>query len=145
MRLSPLVLLLVALPGLARAAKPDPVQVADERTLFEARVSLTGDALLAYFRSRVPGENVRDSVEALIKRLGDDDYLVREKATDALVALGAPAAPLLRLAARESPDSDYEVVRRAEKILRSMDRLAGPAVSSAAARTLARLNPDGAC
>lgn len=146
MRLSPLALLvLVALPLFAAAAEADAYKAVDERTLKEAEVGNNGVALIAYFRSRIPAEAVKDNVELLIRQLGDDDFLVRENATTALIALGGAAAPLLRLAAKETPDGDVEVIRRAEKILKAIDKVAGPAVSMAAARALARHNPDGAC
>lgn len=143
MRFSPLLLLLVVVPAV-RAADVDPIQAADERTLKEAKLGTDGPALVAYLRARVPVEAVKDSVESLIKQLGDDDFRTREKATDALIALGAPAAPLLRLAAKVSPDADYEIVRRAEKILKAIDKLAGPNVTLAAVRTLAHRNPADA-
>jgi hypothetical protein len=139
-----LLLLFAALPAV-RAADPDPIQVADERILKEAKLGTDGPALLAYFRARIPAEAIKESVEALIKQLGDDDFQTRETATEALIALGGQAAPLLRLAAKESPDADVEVIRRAEKILKAIDRLAGPVVSLAALRMLARRNPDDAC
>jgi hypothetical protein len=145
MRFTPVLLVLLAALPAARAADADPLQAADERTLKEAKVGGDGPALLAYLRGRVPAEAIKDSVEALIKRLGDDDFLTREKATEELIALGGQAAPLLRLAAKESPDADVEVIRRAEKILKEIDRLAGPAVSLAVVRMLARRNPDDAC
>ena len=76
-----------------------------------------------------------------ITQLGDDSFEVREQASAALVARGAPAEPLLKQAANSL---DVEVARRAEECLRQIKRTVGSAVPMAAARVLARRKPAGA-
>lgn len=146
MRHTPFALMLLAtfVASPARGAEPAAVQ-ADERVLKEAKVATDAAGLIAFFRGRIPAEAVRDNVEELIKQLGNDDFQVRENATAALLALGAQATPLLRIAAKEDPNGDFEVIRRAQKILKGIDRVAGPAVTQAAARLLGHHKPEGAC
>jgi hypothetical protein len=114
---------------------------ADERTLQAAGLSVTDDALLAYFRKRTLDDADRQRLTTLIAQLGDDAFEVRERASAALVALGTAAEPLLRQALK---DPDIEVVRRSEECLRRIKRGAGTAVPLAAARLLARRHPQGA-
>jgi hypothetical protein len=113
--------LLPAFAGVAPAADPDPVQSA-ERILHEARQPTDGPALLEYLRRRTLGDAERAKILDLIKHLADDEFAVREKATDDLLSIGIGAAPLLRLAAR---DPDIEVVRRAERCLKRIEESAG--------------------
>jgi HEAT repeat protein len=57
-----------------------------------------------------------EQIEKLIKQLGDDSFDVREKATKALVEIGAPALPLLRKAAADT-NADIEIRNRAKAII----------------------------
>jgi RNA polymerase sigma factor (sigma-70 family) len=58
-------------------------------------------------------------LDALLAKLGDDAFAVREEASRALVELGEPAGPRLEAAARKSPD--LEVQRRAADTLEKID------------------------
>lgn len=55
-----------------------------------------------------------EEMRQLIQQLGDDDYGVREVASDRLLALGAPALPLLEMA---TESLDPEVRQRAWRII----------------------------
>jgi HEAT repeat protein len=116
----------------------------DGEILQTAKLKQDGPALLEFFRKRTAIEADRGRMMVLIKQLGDDDFAVREKASAALVELGARSIPFLREAEKETPDSDIEVVRRAERCRVLIEGEAGAAVSAAAARVVARLKPAGA-
>ncbi len=99
-----------------------------------------GPALLAAVRKRTLTPADRDRVRALIRRLGDDAFVVREKAANDLVAMGTMTLPLLQQAQR-APDA--EVARRAEECI---GRIAGEPsqhLPPAALRLLALRKPAG--
>jgi hypothetical protein len=119
---------------------------ADEQVLKTARIESDGPALLEYFRRGIATPLDLDKVKALIRQLGDDSFEVREKATQALIAIGEPAVPFLQQAAKST---DLEVVRRAERCLQAIVKDPAQheketATSIAAARMLARKKPAGA-
>jgi hypothetical protein len=121
----------------ARPADGDAAP-AEERVLKQAGLGTDDAALLDFFRKRTPKEaEVRD----LVKKLGDDDFQVREKASRGLVALGPVAEPYLREALSSC---DPEVARRAEECLKNIRAGPSAAVVTAAARLLARRKPAGA-
>jgi RNA polymerase sigma factor (sigma-70 family) len=64
-------------------------------------------------------------VAKLIANLGADDFEVRNKATNDLIALGAPAVPLIRKAL--AAQSDPEIAKRLEHILAKVQRAPAPA------------------
>ena len=137
--LAPLLVLLVL--GQARAADADAdAEAADERTLHVAEMPTDGPGLLEFFRKRTLLETDRLHVQALIRKLGDDDFVVREQATAALRALGPAAGPQLREALR---DPDLEIFMRAQRCLASLDQSGKPAALGAAVRVLGRLKPPG--
>jgi HEAT repeat protein len=115
---------------------------ADERTLREAGVGTDGAALLQFFKKRIINNADRDSIAALIKRLGDDSFDEREKASAELIALGPRAEPQLRAAVEKS--SDAEVKRRAEDCLAQLAKGDAPTLLTAAVRVLAARKPVGA-
>jgi HEAT repeat protein len=116
----------------------------DEEVLQKARLKADGPALIEFFRKRTAVEADRTKMATLIRQLGDENFSVREKASSALVELGARAIPFLREAEKETPESDIEVVRRAEHCRVLIEGEAGAAVSAAAARVVARTKPPGA-
>ena len=121
----------------AHSAPPTPIE-ADEQVLKDAGLKTDGPALLAFLRQRTGTEALLARVHELIKRLGDDDFSVREKASADLVTLGPLALPALREA---KSNSDPEVVRRAVECLRRIESDAGPALVQAAARLVAIRKP----
>jgi HEAT repeat protein/outer membrane protein assembly factor BamB len=122
--------------GMARAA--DEKEDVEERTLKKANVPTDDAGLLTFLRRHCPDEA---QVLDLIKKLGDDSFEVREKASADLVGLGPAAAPYLREALNAN---DAEVRLRAGDCLRKVSAGTSPGVLAAAARLLARRKPDGA-
>ncbi len=114
---------------------------AEERLLHEAKVRVGGAALLDYLRSQVPDAARLEKARALVKKLGDEGFEVREKATAELSAMGPVALPLLRAAAK---DSDPEVARRAAQCLQHIGEEANKTAVTAAVRLAAVRRPDGA-
>lgn len=119
---------------------------ADEAVLKKANIDTDGSALVEYLRKSKANRIDPDHIRALVKQLGDDSFNVREKATQALIALGEPALPFLQQAAKSS---DLEVARRAERCLQAIhkdpvQRQGEDAKWIALARTLARKKPAGA-
>jgi HEAT repeat protein len=100
-----------------------------------------GPTLLAEFKKRTLGPEERRKVEALVARLGDEDFAAREQATVALVGVGRAAVPMLREAAR---GKDMERARRAEACLERISRGEGKPLPAVAARLVAMRRPDGA-
>jgi hypothetical protein len=119
-------------------AAPDP---ADLQRLEAASLPADGAGLMEFLRKQVLKDVDRARVEALVRRLGDDAYAVREKATKDLVVCGPGARPLLRAALRSA---DREVARRAEHCLMQIERATDPEVVGAAVRVLASRKPPGA-
>lgn len=115
----------------------------DEQLLKSAGLQTDGPGLLAFFRDRSLGTGETVLLERHIQDLGSPQYKVRVAATKALIAMGPPALPRLRLALR---DADLEVVRRAGQCLTEIEQKPNslPALVMAATRLLTRLKPSGA-
>ena len=143
LRLLPVALLLalLPLPGRAQPAAPADLPAEDEQLLKDARVGLDGPALVEFFRRRTPTDRDRDRAAALIRRLSDETFAVRQKAAEGLVALGPPALPQLRGALDHA---DEEVRQRAEECLRAIEPSPRGALAAAAARRLRAARPAGA-
>jgi hypothetical protein len=117
------------------ATEPD-----DERIVREAGMGIEGPALLTFFRTRTVNGVDSAAIEVLIARLGDDDFSVREKATDELVSLGGRAEKFLQDALKSR---DAEIRRRAESCLKRITNAEGASVVAAAVRLLATRKPEG--
>ncbi|MFN4260393.1 MAG: HEAT repeat domain-containing protein [Gemmataceae bacterium] len=140
---------LLALVGLGLLAWGAPVLGRDtplseeEQILQTAGVAIDGPSLVDYLRRRTLTDIDRDRIQTLIVRLGDDSFLLREKASEELILLGSLALPHLKDAAQRS--DDLEIVRRAENCLRQIvDANSSVAVPLAAIRLLAVRRPEGA-
>jgi HEAT repeat protein len=132
-----LILFGLAVPG-ARAADET---AADEKTLKDAKVATDGPGLLAFFKGRTLTDDGRKNLAQRVKQLGDESFEVREKASEALVAAGKAAVPLLKKAVT---DTDLEIARRAEDCLSRILMNSDAPVVAAAARLLAVRKPAGA-
>jgi HEAT repeat protein len=142
MRIFIAVLLLAFGPARALLAADDVGLPPDDlKAIRAARLTLDDASLLGFLKSRILADADRSRILALIRNLGDDDFDTRDQASTELERIGAPAVPLLRQAVR---DPDIEVVHRAERCLKHIDKLAGPAVTCAVCRALAKRKPDGA-
>src|SRR5262245_30035131 len=84
----------------------------DEATLREAGLETDGPALLEFFRKRTLDETDRSRLAATVRRLGDNSYTVREKASRDLIAADRSALPYLQSALK---DQDLEIARRAQR------------------------------
>jgi hypothetical protein len=134
-------LLLVTAAWIGRGGESDPELARDEQSLREAGQAVDGPALLAFFRQRTIEDGRRRRVADLVRRLGDDSFAVRERATTDLIQEGHVALPPLRAALK---DPDPEVVRRAEHCLKVIGQESELGLTLAAARLLAARRPDGA-
>src|SRR5262249_47859892 len=97
--------------------------------------------LLDEFRKRTLKDEDRQKVLDMIKKLGDDDYGVREKAEVDLVALGVAAVPLLH---QGGEDPDPEINMREKKCLEPIGRDRRAPASPVMARLVALHRPEGA-
>jgi hypothetical protein len=112
----------------------------DERTLKAAKVHTDGPGLLEFLRMQTPDPARVDKVKALVRKLGDDKFEVREKAAADLVALGEVAVPFLREATK---DQELEVARRAQDCLDKIGERKSESVQGAVVRLLALRKPAG--
>jgi hypothetical protein len=135
-----LLLALVPLFGLRPPAVPEGPDP-DQQVLREAKVATDGANLLAFLRSRTLDEDDAAKLEGLVRRLGDNSYEEREKASAALTGYGRLAVPFLKAGAM---DGDAEIARRARACLDEIAAGPGPALPIAALHLLARRRPDGA-
>jgi hypothetical protein len=125
----------------AGAAEPEPELIHAEKTLKDAGIDTTGPALLRFFRERTQSPADRARLADMVRRLGDDDFDVREKAVADLIGAGHRAMPFLRPAL---VDRDLERARRAADCVREIEKAEGALWEVAAARVLADRRPDGA-
>jgi HEAT repeat protein len=100
-----------------------------------------GPALLAALRKRTLTAEGRARVASLIRRLGDEDFAARERASADLAALGTLALPQLREAVS---DKDPEVARRAKACVGRIEREPAHRLPAAAVRLVALRKPAGA-
>jgi HEAT repeat protein len=100
-----------------------------------------GAALVAMLRKRTLARAEEDKIRALIRKLGDNSFEVREKASGELAAQGSRILPLLRLALKET---DLEISRRAQQCLQRIELDPALRLPAAAVRLLALRKPAGA-
>jgi hypothetical protein len=124
---------IVLLPGPAPAGDPDPDRDGDAALLEKMGIERTQLADLV--RKRILSEEKRTEIQDLIRRLGDDDYETREKASKALVEQGAVARPQLLEALKAK---DLEVRRRAERVLAHIPQEEDNRLMAAVIRRLGR-------
>src|SRR5262249_11936561 len=111
-------LALTAIPlGLARGDDKDGT-AGDELRVKNAFGATDGPSLVAFLSTRARGEAIPARLTELIEALDSKDAAARHRACAELVAIGPPAVPVLRLAARDidSPESAAQA-RRCLKIL----------------------------
>jgi HEAT repeat protein len=101
-----------------------------------------GPDLLKEFTKRTLPDADRDTVLALIKKLGDEKFEVRDQAENDLVKLSTTAAPLLRQNLGTS--SDPEVLKRLKTCLSRIGTEAAAPCSAVTARLVALHKPEGA-
>lgn len=122
---------------------PNPASTdgGDEGLLRSVGLSPDGPGLLRFFHLRSRGEVEPERLTALLEQLGAPSLLVAQKACGELAAIGAPAIPMLRQAAKD-PDR-HQVARLARRCLQVLEQSPGQ-LSSAATRLIAQYQPAGA-
>ena len=102
---------------------------------------IDGPTLVDEFRARTLDPSERPKVAELIKKLGDGNYRVRERATNDLVSMGAKVLADVRAATK---DADTERARRAEECVSRINSSDTNRVPVGTARLAALRRPDGA-
>jgi hypothetical protein len=125
----------------AARGQGDTQSADDEKLLKAAGVAVDGPALVAFFRQRTPTADTEKRIEELMKHLGDKRFKVREQAAADLIALGPPALPALRQAAKAA---ELETQRRANHCVQMIEKRNAPEAAAAAARLLKARRPTGA-
>jgi HEAT repeat protein len=110
----------------------------DEKTLQEAKIGTDGPALVEFIRSRTLSDAERAKLAETVRRLGHNDFDVREKASEDLVKAGRSAEPFLRKAVG---DPDAEIDRRARDCLVRIKNGPERGYEFAAVRLLAARRP----
>jgi len=106
---------------------------ADLKSLKDAGVATDEPGLLEFFKKHTGGESQRRMIGELIMHLGDDDFLVREKATRELKGLGIAARSALQQAKNHE---DAEVASRAKNCLEALGNGSHGELLARAARVL---------
>ena len=132
---------LIGFISAARAEEPDPELVHAVSTLREAKIDTSGSALIRFFKERTLTADDRSRLSDAVRRLGDDDFETREKASDELLRAGRKALPFLRPAQN---DMDPERARRVALCLLEIESGAELTRIVAVARVLTERRPDGA-
>jgi hypothetical protein len=78
-----------------------------------------GMGLLDELKKRTISDVDRDKVQALVRKLSDDDFKVREKAEGDLIHLGVSVLPLLKQEAQKNPDT--EARRRVQRCVLALE------------------------
>jgi hypothetical protein len=130
---------MILMGGMRSASGAD--SASDEQMLKRAGIVVDGPELIAFFRQRARDVSDETRIPMLVRRLGDDQFKVREKASKQLVTIGPRARPFLEAAAK---DADPEISRRARECLQQIGEGATSSVVSAAVRVLAQRKPPEA-
>jgi HEAT repeat protein len=132
LRIAALVVAVSGLPRFAHAQNAEQA-AADQNVLRAAGIEIEAGSLLQYFKKRTLFDDDLKKVKELVRKLGDEAIVERNRAANDLIAVGPPARPLLRDALS---GDDVEVVRRATNCLEAIERDLKPEVTAAAARML---------
>ena len=120
-------------PNNPSVKSPDQAEL-DKKSLDSANLKATDpDGLLKYLKERTLSDPELTKIQAVIKRLGSEDFDGRLKATTELEKMGPPAIAPLRLASKDANNA-AEIVYRAEWILKRIEKISHADVASAAIR-----------
>jgi hypothetical protein len=136
---------LVLRPPVAAAPNAPEVSptISDEKALEAAGLKADDPAgLLNYLRQRTLSDTDLTKIQAVIRRLGSDDFEERLKAAKEVETFGPAAIGPLRTASQSDPD--FEVLYRAGECLRRMEKVPHAAVAGAVVRALAKAKPPEA-
>ncbi|MFO0926733.1 MAG: HEAT repeat domain-containing protein [Gemmataceae bacterium] len=135
----PVVLVVLAAGGPAPADDRDTT-LDDELRLKAAFQKTDGASLVAFLSARARGDAGADRLAKLIEGLSDRSGAARTRACADLVAVGPPAVPLLRQAARDADNADAAMMaRQCLKVLEEEPT----GLTSATVRLLAARRPPG--
>src|ERR1019366_2989819 len=126
-------------PPIKQPAEPDTFKD-DLKIVQQSGMKGDGAELLKYFRDRTLKQPDPKAISALVKQLGDDDFVTREKAFTALVTLGTSALAGIK---EGENNPDLEVRKRVADLKQRIDTNALPNLHAAMARVLAKLKPEG--
>jgi hypothetical protein len=133
---------LAAPGGKTEAAAPDPVK-RDQQALKSAGLKADDPAgLLGYLRQRTLSDSDLTKIQGVIRRMGDEDFEARIRATAEVEKFGPAAISPLRNASQA--DADPEVAYRAGETLQKMETVSHTDVAMAAVRALAKSKPADA-
>jgi hypothetical protein len=139
--LLPLVLVALLMVAPPASTQPPADNADDEKLLKDAGYKLDAPDLLEFFRKRTFSADDQQRAAKLAGQLGNEQYEVRENASQELIKLGPLARPYLREALQSR---DIEVKRRAKECLDTIDGGSEPALVVAAVRVLAAKAQPGA-
>ena len=127
-------------PGRPTPADGVEAAISDEKALEAANLKETDAAgLLGYLRTRTLSDADLSKIQAVIKRLGADDFEARLKAAVEVEKYGSAAVGPLKAAWQTDPDP--EIAYRSGEALKRMEKVPHAAVAAAAVRALAKLKP----
>lgn len=109
----------------------------DAKWLNEVKLSPDDiDGLIAYLKSRTLSESDLGKIQSVIRRMGDESFEERLKASAEAITFGSAAIGPLRTAATTDPDPEIQF--RALETLRTIEKVSHAAVATAVAHTLAK-------
>ncbi len=112
----------------------------DKLLLEQGDLKTDANSLLSYLRAHSSEDDLK-RIDALIPQLGHKDFAQRQDASKRLVAVGPPALPALRKAAK---DEDKEIARRATECVTAVERDGGSGRPLAVVRLLLKQRAKGA-
>jgi len=113
----------------------------DEKTLTDAGLKSDGNSLIQFLARRSEDKVDPIQIKALITKLGDDNFDIREQTSATLNAIGIAALPDLKTASK-SPD--VEISRRAKDCIQKIEEGSRKFVVAASIRLLGAKKPEGA-
>src|SRR5262249_54099414 len=94
------------MPAKEMEEKEPDTTAEDTKLLKDVGVEVEGPALLEYFRKRTFKEADPKRLDRLIRELGDEDFVVRERAYEDLMLLGSSALVALKTAAEKNKNAE---------------------------------------
>ncbi len=113
----------------------------DEKTLADAGLKSDGNSLIQFLARRSEDKVDPIQIKALITKLGDDNFDIREQTSATLNAIGIAALPDLKTA---SKNPDVEISRRAKDCIQKIEEGSRKFVVAASVRLLGAKKPEGA-
>src|SRR5262249_36181646 len=99
------------------------------------------DKLVGELRKRTLKDVEQTKVLELIKKLGDDDFDIRQKAYDDLLAMGPAVLHFLK---KSKDDADVEVRDRSKRLIVQIEKEQGAPLTPATGCLIALREPNGA-